>query len=280
MGEGGWGSGGAGECRIEGLAFRHTFSPPALGTRLGYSASPFVHHEFAHWYSPNLQREMALEVFGHGGARVLVFPTSMGTHAEWRDRAMHEVLRDHLDQGWAQLFCVDQPHHENWGNDAVPPGHRAWIHRLYDRYLFEEVLPFIESRNGTPFLIATGASLGAYHASCFGLRYPERVHRIVSMSGMFDVKRMTGGYSDEHVYALNPMDFMRHEYDGARLAAFRRQDLVIAVGRGDPMFASTCEFSGILWSKGIGNALRIWDGHAHDWPVWEKMIRLYLGGHD
>ena len=32
--------------------------------------------------------------------------------------------------------------------------------------------------------------------------------------------------------------------------------------------------------KGIGNALRIWNGHAHDWPIWEKMIRLYIGGHD
>jgi esterase/lipase superfamily enzyme len=35
-----------------------------------------------------------------------------------------------------------------------------------------------------------------------------------------------------------------------------------------------------LWGKGIGNALRIWDGHAHDWPHWEDMVRTYIGGHD
>jgi esterase/lipase superfamily enzyme len=26
--------------------------------------------------------------------------------------------------------------------------------------------------------------------------------------------------------------------------------------------------------------LRVWDGFAHDWPVWEKMLNLYLAGHD
>ena len=38
--------------------------------------------------------------------------------------------------------------------------------------------------------------------------------------------------------------------------------------------------STLLWSKGIGNALRLWDGWSHDWPYWEKMIHLYLSGHD
>jgi esterase/lipase superfamily enzyme len=38
--------------------------------------------------------------------------------------------------------------------------------------------------------------------------------------------------------------------------------------------------SGALWGKGIGNALREWDGWAHDWPFWQEMIQLYIGGHD
>ena len=42
----------------------------------------------------------------------------------------------------------------------------------------------------------------------------------------------------------------------------------------------TRELSGKLWAKGIGNALREWDGFAHDWPVWERMLHLYLFGHD
>jgi esterase/lipase superfamily enzyme len=73
---------------------------------------------------------------------------------------------------------------------------------------------------------------------------------------------------------------MQHEHDPNRLAAFRSQDLIFAIGDGDPMYENNRQFSGILWGKGIGNALRIWDGWAHDWPYWERMIRLYIGGHD
>ena len=36
--------------------------------------------------------------------------------------------------------------------------------------------------------------------------------------------------------------------------------------------------SKMLWDKGIWNALRIWDGWAHDWPCWHQMLRLYVGG--
>jgi esterase/lipase superfamily enzyme len=51
------------------------------------------------WISPTLGREMPIEVFGHAGARVLVFPTTLGSCYEWRDRHMHEVLGDQLEAG-------------------------------------------------------------------------------------------------------------------------------------------------------------------------------------
>ena len=91
---------------------------------------------------------------------------------------------------------------------------------------------------------------------------------------------MTEGVSDQTVYACNPMEFMANEWDPARLDAFRRQDLILATGRGDPHYQENEALSAILWGKGIGNALRIWDGWSHDWPYWERMILKYVGGHD
>src|SRR5436309_1011456 len=148
------------------------------------------------------------------------------------------------------------------------------------RWVEDEVIPFSAGQNPDPFVIAVGASFGAYHAACFGLRNPHLVNRIIGLSGLYDITRLTGGYSDANVYACNPSDFMRHEHDAARLEAFRRQDIILAVGRDDPACGNNQEFSQTLWGKGIGNALRIWDGWSHDWPYWEKMIRLYIGGHD
>jgi esterase/lipase superfamily enzyme len=239
-----------------------------------------MHREHAGWHSRSLDRYMHVEVIGHAGARVIVFPTTMGTHTEWADRRMHEVLRDHLESGWIQLFCVGQVHDESWYAKGLHPGAMAWRHLQYLEYVAEEVLPFTRSRNDNAFVIAAGASFGAYHAASFGLRYPERVHRIIGTSGNYDIKRFTGGYSDDNVYACNPFDFMQHEHDPRRLAAFRAQDIILAIGEEDPMCENNRRFSGILWDKGIGNALRIWSGHAHDWPYWERMIRLYIGGHD
>ena len=142
------------------------------------------------------------------------------------------------------------------------------------------MLPFSQSRNGNPFVIATGASFGAYHAATFAFRHPESVNRMIGMSGLYDVKHMTDGYSDQNVYAANPFDFMRHEWEASRLEALRRMDIIFAIGRGDPSYQNNVDLSALLWDKGIGNALRIWDGHAHDWPYWERMIKTYIGGSD
>jgi esterase/lipase superfamily enzyme len=239
-----------------------------------------VHREYGGWMSPALGRGMEYLILGHAGARVLVFPSSQGRFYEWEDFMMADALRDHLEQGWLQLFCVDSVDAESWYNDAAPPPVRAARHAQYDRYLLDEFVPYTASRNANPFLITTGASLGAYKALAFALRHPDRVGRVVGLSGLYDVRRLTDGFSNDDVYYANPFDFIQHEQDEARLAAMRRMDIVLAIGREDPSAGNTIEMSRRLWEKGIGNALRLWDGWAHDWPYWRQMIRAYIGGHD
>lgn len=225
---------------------------------------------------------MDLQVLGHAGARVLVFPTTMGTLHEWTDRRMHRqgVLGEHIDRGWIQMYCLHHVHDESWYADHMHPGAKAWRHLQYDQYLKGEVLPFSARLNDNPFVMTVGASFGAYHAMCFGLRNPTLVHRIIGLSGMYDIKRMTEGYSDANVYRCNPFDFVRHEHDARRLEAMRRQDIILSIGRDDPACGNNEEMSATLWRKGIGNALRIWDGWSHDWPYWERMIKYYINGHD
>src|SRR5579871_6863929 len=52
-----------------------------------------VNREYHRWYSPALNRDMELLVFGHGGAGVLVFPTSMGRFYQYEDFGMVDTLR-------------------------------------------------------------------------------------------------------------------------------------------------------------------------------------------
>ncbi len=223
---------------------------------------------------------MELLVFGHAGARVLVFPTSMGRFFDWEDRGMIGALAEHLERGGIQLFSLDSVDAESWYAASRHPAERARRHVQYDRYVLTEVLPFTTQRNPNPFLIVTGASFGAYHAANFAFRYPHLAGRLIGMSGYYDIERWTDGYYDDNIYFNNPCDFLSNEHEPARLGALKRLDIIIVIGRDDPSRSNNESLSGVLWSKGIGHALRIWDGWAHDWPWWRQMIRLYIGGHD
>lgn len=237
-----------------------------------------MHREYHNWHSPTLGRPMELLVLGHGGARMLVFPTSQGRFYEWEDRGMTGALHEHLERGWLQMICVDSVDAESWYARDKWPGDRAWRHEQYDRYILHEVLPFSASRNGNPYLIATGASLGAYHAVNFAFRHPWAVNRVIGLSGMYDIKELTRGYSDANVYAHDPSHYMQHVNDEHWLAALRRMDIILAIGRDDPHFQDNQHLSNVLWHRDVWHAFRPWDGWAHDWPWWKDMIRTYVGG--
>ena len=223
---------------------------------------------------------MDLLVFGHAGARVLVFPSSMGRFFEWEDRGMISALGEHLERGWIQLTCVDSVDADSWYGKWKHPADRARHHARYDAYLLEEVLPLTRNLNGNPFLITAGASFGGYHALTFALRYPHLVGRAIGLSGVYDIREVTDGYTDADVYPYNPAEFIFGEHDPERLAAMRRMDIILAIGRDDTLRGNNEYFSGRLWSKGIWNALRLWDGWSHDWPYWSRMITTYIGGSD
>lgn len=239
-----------------------------------------MHREHHRWYSPHLGRDMDLLVFGHGGARVLVFPTSMGKFYEWQDRGMTDALGEHLRNGWFQLYCVDSADAESWYARYKHPRQRAEHNFRYEEYILREVLPFSWSRNPNPYLISTGASFGAYHAVNIAFRHPRWFSRVIGMSGLYDIREQTDGYYDEAVYANNPSHYVSHLHDHEHLEAMRRMDIILATGKDDSFVENNRHLSRILWEKGVGNALRLWDGWAHDWPWWHQMIRLYIGGHD
>jgi esterase/lipase superfamily enzyme len=66
-----------------------------------------MNREYLKGYSRELGREMELLVFGHAGAPLLVFPTSMGKFFEYEDRGMIGVLAGKIDRGELQVFCPD-----------------------------------------------------------------------------------------------------------------------------------------------------------------------------
>ena len=239
-----------------------------------------MNREHHRWYSSSLGRHMDLLVFGHAGARMLVYPSSMGKFFEWEDRGMVDALGEHLSRGWLQMFCVDSVDEESWYAKWKHPADRAWRQTQYENYVLHEVLPLSRNMNPNPYLITTGASFGAYHAADLAFRHPWVVNRMIGLSGLYDVKENTEGYNDAAVYAHDPSQYLVHEHDPHRLDALRRMNIILATGQDDAFRGNNEYMSRVLWDKGVGNALRLWDGWAHDWPWWRQMIQMYVGGHD
>ena len=97
-----------------------------------------MNREYHRWYSPSLGREMELLLFGHAGAKLLVFPTSMGRFYEWEDRGMMHSLGEHITRGWIQVCCVDSVDKESWYARWKHPQERAQRQTAYENYLLRE----------------------------------------------------------------------------------------------------------------------------------------------
>ena len=102
-----------------------------------------MHIEYHKWWSPNLGQDMELKVYGHAGEPILVFPTQGGRFYEYEDFGMVEACRASIDAGKVRIFTVDSVDYQSWVNWGAHPADRARRHEDYDRYIVQEVVPFI-----------------------------------------------------------------------------------------------------------------------------------------
>jgi esterase/lipase superfamily enzyme len=233
--------------------------------------------DYHRWYSRSLGRDMELLVFGHGGAPIIVFPSSMGSFFEYEDRGMVDALRPKLDAGGLQLYCVSSVDSESWYGRDRHPRQRIERHLQYEAYILGDVVPLVRHLNRTPGLGVTGCSFGAYHAMILALRHPWTFTSCITMSGAFDISQFLDGWSDQDAYLLNPPWFLPQLTDPHYLDQYRRNKFVLATGEWDICRAANEEFSRLLAAKAIPNSLHVWGfGSKHDWPFWLPMASAYL----
>ncbi len=237
-----------------------------------------MHRDYVKWWSPSLGRDMEMLVFGHAGTPILAFPSSLGRFFEWQDFGMVDALGHQLSHGHNMLVCVDSVDAESLYNERVDPYTRIKRHQQYERYVFDEVLPFIRTRSGQAFVVATGASFGAYHAMNVVLKQPWQFGKLIAMSGKFDVKSYLDGFYNDDVYFSNPVDYLPNLNDPGTLEALRRNHLILTAGEHDPCKDANLHMSYLLTTKGAHHTLDLLPGvFGHDWPWWRDLIRKHIG---
>ncbi|MEQ1530044.1 MAG: alpha/beta hydrolase-fold protein [Methylococcales bacterium] len=242
-----------------------------------------MNREYHCWYSERLSRNMELLVFGHTGAKVLVFPTRDGRFYEYEDLGIVHALADKIQAGHLQLYCVDSIDQESFYSDWSHPAYRIQRHMQFEEYILNEVMPLMAGKNAYPCTIAHGCSLGAYHATNIAFRHPHLFQKLCAFSGRYDLTlsvdhfhNLFHGYYDEHIYHHTPSHFLPQLDCDWRLQHLRGMDMVFAIGKQDPFIENNRYLSHLLWSKGIWHAMHEWDGRAHRGKYWRKMAPLYL----
>ena len=238
--------------------------------------------EYHKWFSPNLGHDMEMNVYGYYGKPVLVFPAQAGRFFDFENFGMIGAIGPFVESGQIKLFTVDSVDGESWANGSAHPADRARRHQDYDRYIVEEVAPFIRKHSGdtTAKFMTTGVSMGAYHAANFFFRHPDVFDTVIAISGLFRLNHFIGDYMDENVFFNTPLAYLPDLSDPWYLDQYRQSSIIVCAGQGaweDEMLADTHALKGILEQKGVPHWIDIWGGDVnHDWPWWHKMLPYFL----
>lgn len=232
------------------------------------------------WYSPALGQDMTLNTYGDRGKPVMVFPAQEGRFYEYEDFGMVEAVRPYIEQGRIQLVCVDSVDSQSWCNQAVHPHDRVWRHNDYERYLLDEVVPFIRGRANGQGLMVTGCSMGGYHSANFFFRHPDVADSVVALSGVYDLTLFIGDAMSDRIYYHVPLAYLPGMNDAWFLDRYRQGRIVLCVGQGmweEPMLTHTRQMADILGRKNVPAWVDVW-GHdvAHDWPWWRIQMPYFL----
>lgn len=239
-----------------------------------------MHKEYYHWYSQPLKQEMPIIVYGHWGQPLLMFPTAAADCEEYERFGLIDSIAHHIDNGLVKIFSINSINRQSWLNEHIHPAERARLQVQYDRYISEEVVPFIEHHcqtSGIP-LAVTGVSFGAFHAVNTLFKHPDRFKWVIAISGSYDIRPYCQGYYDDNVYFNNPVDYLSNLEDQSILGLLRQCNIFLITGQGAwEKPERTYQLSEILDKKGIQYNIDVWGQDVnHDWPWWKIMYNQYI----
>lgn len=241
-----------------------------------------MHFERRSHFSGTLGREMFFNVYGHSGKPIIVFPSSGGSQDEYGDFGMINACRYFIERGLVKFYTPSSVDGESWLASYKHPHDIGEMHNRYDHYIIHEFIPLVRyESNWDGTMIATGCSMGGFHAINFALRHPDIFDTSIALSGVYDARFFTGEFSgDQAVYFNSPVDYLSNTQDTWFLDRYRQNHYIVCVGQGDwegPHIASTQKLQEIFAMKSIPGWFDYW-GHdaAHDWVWWRYQMPYFL----
>ncbi len=237
------------------------------------------------WFSPSLNKEMTVKIYGHWGAPILVFPCSLGRYFDYEGMGMIDAIAEIIDAGRVKIYCVDSIDAESWYNFAIPPTARNDRYQAYDRYIADEIVPFIRNHCREPELriLTNGCSMGAYHALNLFLKRPDLFAGTIALSGLYRLDRTEFGLTAEDIAAVyynSPLHYLAGLEDRWYLDWYKKSRIIVCTGQGaweDEAVEDTHRLHDIFKEKRIPAWIDFWGVDvSHDWPWWFRQMNYFL----
>jgi esterase/lipase superfamily enzyme len=244
-----------------------------------------MHTEHHKWYSENLGKDMELKVYGHYGKPIIVFPCSRGRFFDYEGLGMIDQIKHHIENGTIKLYSIDSVDSESWYNLSILPGDRNARHEAYDKYIAEEVTPFIRNHCNSPDErpMGTGASMGAYHCVNYFLKHPDICGGTIALSGLYRLDRKEFNISSEdipYVYYNSPIHYLPNVSDPALIEQYKNSNIIICTGQGaweDEAIEDTKSLDNSFKQIGVPAWIDYWGYDVnHDWPWWFKQMNFFI----
>jgi esterase/lipase superfamily enzyme len=237
-------------------------------------------HTIARWHSPHVGHPMGVGRWGYHGKPVIFFPTGGGDFLDAERFLMVRALGPLVEAGRIKLYAVDSVDRWSWASRDVPPREKSRMQAAYDRYLVDELFPWIrhDCAGTTQKFAVAGASIGAYNAVTAGSKHPDAIDLSIGMSGTYQMNRRMNAQWNEDWYFNAPDQFLpnlgEHE---PQLALLRESFFVLAIGAHHENPAYTDVMADTFARRGIPHHVARWGGDSgHDWPTWRTMLPLFL----
>lgn len=242
--------------------------------------------EYYKEYSHELNRDMEFKVFGSTGKPCLVFPPQNGRFFDYENFGMVDAMKEYIEAGKVQLFCCDSIDQETWSDETGDPRYRIEQHERWFQYVMNELVPRIYDisnydKKEESGIIATGCSMGGYHAANFFFRRPDVFDTVLAQSGIFEASYFFHDYHDELTYHNSPVDFLPNmPLDHPYVDLYRKAEIILCCGRGaweQDMEHSLAKISAILENKQIECWVDYWGYDvSHDWFWWKKQLNYFM----
>jgi len=229
------------------------------------------------WKSPSLGKKMELITYGTSGTPVIIFPSEEGTCSEWEETGMIDALGQQIEDEYNQFYCVNSVAVESLLNKDADPSVRIRRQAQYEQYIVDELIPYIKKQNKNSYLILAGAFLGAYYAMLIALKHPDKINKVIGISGTYNIKPYLDGYYDDTVYFNNPVDFLPNINNKNTLQQISDIDMRLLSYSNDPQRSSSERMSDALWLKNIDHNFYVWDEKTSDpWNLVDSMFIEHL----